>query len=137
MKKCASFPVAALKYKKYSVLFKQGDRCDGAIVLLQGKVALSIGLSPNRKLQVCDCNEGAILGLAETFTGLTYETTAVAATDVVVQFISHADIVKMASDTSDRGMEVISKLGEQLKDLQKTQMFLAFYLPLSQSKSVC
>jgi hypothetical protein len=105
-------------------------------MLLRGKVALSTGHDANRKLQVSYCKEGSILGLAETLTGHTYETTAFAATDVVVRFVSHCDVMAMVSDTRP-GTGLVSSLAEQLRDLQKVRKCFTLGVPIVPKERVC
>jgi CRP-like cAMP-binding protein len=135
--KYANLPASARKYKKYSALFKQGEPCAGAFVLLSGSVALSTGLQVGRKLLIAYRNEGAVLGLAETLIESTYQTTAVAATDVVVQFIPHCDVVAMARDTSSESMRIMSAVAEELTDLQKKQMLLALCRTKADKMLIC
>ena len=73
--------------------------------------------------------EGAILGLAETFSGVAYQTTAVAATNITVQFLSCADVVNMTKDDSGKGLQVVSTLIAYLENLQKKIKSLAVYQP--------
>jgi CRP-like cAMP-binding protein len=82
------------------------------MILLRGRVALSTGLRVGRKLQIAYRNEGTILCLAETLTESTYQTTAVAATDVVVQFIPQCEVVAMVRDTSNDGMRIMSAMAQ-------------------------
>lgn len=135
--KCARLPLPVRRYKKYCALFKQGEPCNGAIVLIRGSVALSTGFELGRKLQFAYRNAGAILGVAETLLGSTYQTTAVAATDVVAQFIPHSDVVAMARDTSSESMRIMSAVAEELTDLQKTQMLLALCRTKTDKMLIC
>jgi hypothetical protein len=66
----ATSPPPIRKYKKYSVVFRQEEPCEGAFILLHGKVALSTGGSVGQALPIAYHGEGAILGLAETLSGV-------------------------------------------------------------------
>ena len=130
-------PPPIRKYKKYSVVFRQEDPCEGAFILLHGKVALSTGGSVGKVLPIAYHGEGAILGLAETFSGVAYQTTAVAATNITVQFLSRADVVNMTKDDSGKGLQVVSTLIADLENLQKKIKLLAVYQPKPKKQWVC
>lgn len=134
----ATSPAPIRKYKKYSVVFKQEEPCKGAFILLHGKVALSTGVSVSHVLQIAYQGEGAILGLAETLSGIAYQTTAVAATNITVRFLSLTDVVNMTKDDASKGLRVMSTLIADLDTLQKKKIkLLAVYQPKPKKQWVC
>lgn len=68
-------------HKKSSVLYLQGETCEGLFIVLDGVVALSTAIDLNRQVRVVRCRKGSMLGLAETIRGGPYQTTATAITD--------------------------------------------------------
>jgi CRP-like cAMP-binding protein len=125
------------KYKKYAALFKQGDHCQGAFVLLRGKVALSTGFNADRRLHVAYCSKGAILGLAETLEGGAYQTTAVAASNIAVQFVPRYDVLAMIRGDSGDRMRVLSTLISDVGTLQAKVKILAVYRPKDSKHLIC
>lgn len=132
----ATSPASILKYKKYSIVFEQGGPCKGAFLLLHGKVALSTGVGIGHRLQVAYQGEGAILGLAETLSGVDYQTTAVAATNITLQFLSHTELASMAKADS-KGLRVVLTLIADLETLQQKIRLLAAYHPKPKKQWVC
>jgi hypothetical protein len=63
------------------------------------------------------CRPGAVLGLAEAISGGNYQTSAVAATNIEVQFVSSADIIEIIRDDSLTGMELVQMLSAEVATL--------------------
>jgi CRP-like cAMP-binding protein len=98
-------------------LFVQGESAEATYIVLRGKVRLSIGLQGQPQLPLFDQRPGAVLGLAETFLGSEYQTTATAMTKATVHEISRADLLDLLN-TPEGGIPVLSVLTEKL-----TQMY--------------
>ena len=98
------------EYRDGSTIFRQGDPCKGAFVILDGKVVLSTGTPVGRKVCVCCARKGAVVGLAEAVGGDCYQTTATTATKVRVHFIPTEDILSMMADDPQTGLRVLNML---------------------------
>jgi CRP-like cAMP-binding protein len=105
------------QYKKTRPLFVQGESCDGAFVVLHGRVALSTGNSSKQQIRLSYVDRGAVVGLAETIGGGPYQTTAIAATDVAVRFIPKSDVLSMMENDPTTGLHVIQILTGHLGQL--------------------
>jgi CRP-like cAMP-binding protein len=107
-------PISTLKltrhYKRHSYLFREGEPCEGTFVVLNGNVALSTANASRRPIRLGYARAGAVIGLCETIGGSTYQTTAVANTDVTVRFISKQDVLSLILDDPATGMQVVEML---------------------------
>src|SRR5947209_14638300 len=90
----SSFPES--KLKRYDLLFAQGEPCHGVWILMRGKIAIGVKAG-RRSLTIKYAAPGAVLGLAEAVDGGTYGTTAVAVTNVEVQFVPRNDILRSST----------------------------------------
>jgi CRP-like cAMP-binding protein len=63
---------------------------------------------------------GAVLGLAEAVGGGRYRTTAVAVTNVEVQFVPRNDILEIMQEDAVTGMELLQTLSHDLAHMYRT-----------------
>jgi len=107
-------PVTTLKltrhYERHSRLFRQGEPCKGAFVVLNGKVALSTGSASGQPIHLRCAGEGSVIGLCETIGGSAHQTTAVAETNVTAEFIPMQDVLGLMSNDPATGMQIIQML---------------------------
>jgi CRP-like cAMP-binding protein len=107
-------PISTLKltrhYKRRSYLFREGEPCDGTFVVLDGDVALSTANASRRPIDLGYVRAGAVIGLCETIGASTYQTSAVAKTDVTVHLIPKRDVLSLISDDPATGMHVLQML---------------------------
>lgn len=113
-------PTLIRRYKRDSSLFSQGEPCEGAFVLLRGRVSLSMGLGRDHKFRIGYWNKGKVLGLCETLNGVAYETSAVASTSVTARFIPRRDVFSMIADDTRVGLQIVSTLAKDLAGLYQT-----------------
>jgi len=97
-------------------IFAQGEAANAAYILLKRKVMLSVALGHELQIRLFIQDSGAVLGLAETVLGAEYETTATAATKVIVHTISRADLLDIIKEPESR-IAVLSLLTEKLSQL--------------------
>ncbi len=107
------------RIRQGSRLFLERDKCEGAWILLRGKVALSMH-SGAQQVTISYAKPGAILGLAETLVDATYRSTAVAASDVTLHFVPKKDVLELIKDDSATAMELLQLLSENLHELYQT-----------------
>ena len=96
------------------VLFAEGDPCKGAWIVMRGKVGLAMRSGVRRRLTITYAEPGAVLGIAEAIGGGNYLTSAVAATNIEVQFVSRADLFEIMNDDPLTGMELVQMLSGDL-----------------------
>lgn len=106
------------RHRKSNALYLQGEICQGIFVVVHGVVTLSTGIA-NRQVRVASCHEGAVLGLAETIAGGTYQTRAIAVTDVTKQFISKTDVLNAIAGDPTAGHRFLLTLTADLEDLYR------------------
>jgi CRP-like cAMP-binding protein len=106
-------------HKKSSVLYLQGETCEGVFIVLHGVVALSTGIDLNRQVRVVRCRKGSMLGLAETIGGGPYQTTATAITDVTTQFVPKTGILRTVGDEPTTGLQLMQVLCADLSQLYR------------------
>jgi CRP-like cAMP-binding protein len=80
---------------------------------MRGKVAIGIKAG-DRSLTIKYAEPGAVLGLAEAVNGGMHATTAVAATNVEVQFVPRNDILEIIRGDAPTAMELLQTLSEEV-----------------------
>ena len=113
-------PTLIRRYKRDSSLFSQSEPCGGAIVLLRGRVGLSMEIGRDQKFRIGYWNKGVVLGLCETLNDVAYETSAVASTSVTARFIPRRDVFSMIADDTSAGLQIVSMLAKDLAGLYQT-----------------
>ena len=100
-----------------STLYLQGEPCGGIFIVLHGLVALSTGIDSSRQVRVASCRKGSVLGLAETIGGGSYQTTAIAVTDVTTLFVPKGEVLGTIVDDPTTGLHFVQMLTGDLNDL--------------------
>lgn len=120
-----SAPRLTREIPKGSCLFRQGERCEGTFVVLRGIVALSTGAQSSGELPIASAKRGAVIGLPETITNGTWQSTALAVTDVTAHFIPARDVINMMTDDTETSFRVLEMLTDELKQLHRRILSLA------------
>ena len=107
------------EYKRGTALFHQGEPCNGAFVVLRGKVSLWTGASSARSICLKIPETRPVLALAEVIGGGPHQTTAVARTDVAVHFIPKRDVISMMTHDAAMGMQVLRMLTGDVSTLYR------------------
>ena len=101
-------------YPNGATLFQQGTVVDGVYLIESGQVRLLIPTVQSR-LQLLElAGPGAILGLSETMTGVSFRITAEAADCTTVAFIERENFLAFLRDHGDFCMQVVRLLSEDL-----------------------
>lgn len=98
-----------------SVLYAEGEFCDGVFLLLSGKISLSIS-APNGVRRVLRAAEpGEVLGLGSVITGKPYDATAETIEPTSVIFICREDFLRFLAEDSKTCIRVLEMLSREVK----------------------
>jgi|SRR5581483_8271411 len=121
----SGFP--AMQVKRAGVLYAEGNRCHGAWILMRGKVGLAMRSGSRRRLTITYAEPGAVLGIAEAIAGGNYLASAVAATNIEVQFVPRCDLMEIMVDDPITGMELVQMLSGDLGKVYERIRALKFH----------
>jgi CRP/FNR family cyclic AMP-dependent transcriptional regulator len=102
-------------YGAGAMLFMEGHNCQGAFIVYDGEIKLSMTSSEGRALILWIAEPGEILGLICAFSGTPYEFTAEAMRPSQVAFIPRAELLRYVSQHSELYQAVIQEIGAQYR----------------------
>jgi CRP/FNR family transcriptional regulator, cyclic AMP receptor protein len=101
-------------YAKGSVLFREGESAQGAFLLCQGRVRLTVCSESGRRLTIRTAPAGEILGLSAVLSGGHYEATAEAVEAVQAAEIHRKELLHFLRGHREVCLQVVNLLSEDL-----------------------
>lgn len=117
----------SFRLKRTIPLFREGDPCTGAWIVMRGRVALDMKAASRRRITITQAEPGDVLALSEAISGTRYSMSAVAALkDCEVRFIPRDDVLHiMESDPLTR-MELLHVLSDGVRTVYQCLRNLKF-----------
>ena len=100
-------------YKNGSIFFAHGEKPSGIFLMLEGAAKLSIASSDGKTLILGFVGPGAILGLAATILGKTYEATATTVRPTTAIFLRRDAVLKLVRQSTKVAFEAAELLSDQ------------------------
>jgi CRP/FNR family transcriptional regulator len=98
------------------LLFDEGQLAHSAFVLCQGRVRLSVGAGPGKKVLLRIAGPGEILGLSASLSGRRHEVTAEALDNLQVAVIQRKNLRRFLQDHCDACLQVLHLLSQDLEN---------------------
>ena len=105
-------PLVELKKDKY--LFKQGDKCDGMYILLEGKISIVLESDGKSSAPIAELEPGVILGEIAVFSEVPRTASARAAVKSSLCFIDLAYIEKALAEKDVNTLQLSHNVGMEL-----------------------
>jgi CRP/FNR family transcriptional regulator len=93
-----------------SILFLEGDECQGVLIVRKGRVKLSVEHSAGRALTVAIVGAGDMIGIAACFGGKAHETTAEALETCEAEYITRGEFLNRIENDQEFALETIRQL---------------------------
>lgn len=98
-----------------SILYKEGDKAEGAYLILTGEVATSMGSAPAGSLPVSHIQPPAYLALVDSIAGENYSCTSMALRDTRGVFIPRDELMVSFSSPEEK-LTLLRALAEEVSD---------------------
>jgi CRP-like cAMP-binding protein len=108
---------ATVSCKAHDVLFREGDKCRGCFLILEGTLSLRIGTDKKKGLH-STLGPGCLVGLPATVNRHPYSLTCEVVEDANLAFLANRDLAELMRVETPSAIKLLQLLSQEVQSLR-------------------